>query len=758
MSTYQASKTRTQRAGWSVIFRHPAVVNPDTGKPGKRMRYGLGTRDDDEAEILVVALNAMLADERWWSASARAEASGRFPDRVVDIFFGPMTAEARDTRARREELLPLPSANEGYRTVLLLGTTGAGKTTVLRQLIGTDPETERFPTTATGRTTIADTEVIIGEGDYSAAVTFFSLDEVTAHLQDCVLQAALASHRGEDRSEIRRTLLQHRDERFRFNYVLGNGAPADNDASESVSGLLANTSFASRGAAADKGMPELGELSLDETNQLIDEVVDRVIAISDTAVARIEADLGSVLTDEDQLVRSELVEEGLDEYLRDDDDVHRLTDALVDEMRRRFDLIGNIGELRRNRQSWPTSWVWSTGDRAEFIRQLRRFTSNSKIGFGRLLTPLVDGVRVRGPFRPAWHEGDTPRLVIIDTEGLGHTVDSASSISTKFTRLIAEADAVTLVDSSKHPIQAAPTALLRSLARTGHGAKLHICFTHFDAVTGDNLPTPADRALHVVKACDGVLARIGQDLGVFAERPLRARVRDASFFLADCHRKLNADDDELTVAEFRRLLESLQRSGDRPTLAETRPVYDRTNLVVAIRDAVEGFHRHWRAILGLTTSNEVDKAHWASIKALSRRFAVMNQDEYRNLQPVADLQAWLQDQVWLMIQSPVTWTAGDPSVDEKQAMYDELANRLSERVLALAHERIFAQRSREWNHAYVLSGTGSTFTRANVIAEQIYTPAAPVPQSTPAPHQNEFLHQVIEVVRETAAELQVELR
>lgn len=28
----------------------------------------------------------------------------------------------------REELLPLPSAEQGYRSVLLLGTTGAGKT------------------------------------------------------------------------------------------------------------------------------------------------------------------------------------------------------------------------------------------------------------------------------------------------------------------------------------------------------------------------------------------------------------------------------------------------------------------------------------------------------------------------------------------------------------------------------------------------------------------------------------------------------
>ncbi|MGI8808045.1 MAG: hypothetical protein ACR2KK_09435 [Acidimicrobiales bacterium] len=49
-----------------------------------------------------------------------------------------------------------------------------------------------------------------------------------------------------------------------------------------------------------------------------------------------------------------------------------------------------------------------------------------------------------------------------------------------------------------------------------------------------------------------------------------------------------------------------------------------------------------------------------------------------------------------MIQSPVAWTAGDPSVDEKQALYDELANRLSERMLDLAHERLFSQRSQEW--------------------------------------------------------------
>lgn len=757
MATYSASKTKTKRAGWSVIFRHPVVVNPDTGKPGKRMRYGLATREDDVADEMVAALNELLADSRWWALSSRGEAADRFHERVVDIFYGPMAPEVANTSAVRETLLPLPGRDLGYRRVLLVGTTGAGKTTVLRQLIGTDPETERFPTTATGRTTIADTEVILTEGPFTAAVTFFSLDEITHHLQDCVLQAVLAAHHGEDRGEVRRALLRHRDERFRFNYVLGDGTNPAGEAAAAGSALLANTSFAATSTKLDHGMVELGELRLDDTNEVIDRLVDHIHDLASSAVAEIEADLGPATSDEDLRVRDELVEEGLDERLRDDDEVHELMDALIDEMRRRFDLIGDSGELTRNRQGWPCSWTWSTDDRGSFIRQLRRFTSNSKAGFGRLLTPLVDGVRVAGPFQPTWHDG-IPKLVLLDTEGLGHTVESVASISTKFTRLITEVDAVALVDNAEQPIQAAPATMLRAMARTGHGAKLHICFTHFDAVSGDNLPSPADRALHVINACDGVLAKIGTDLGVFAERPLRARVRDATFFLSDCQRRLDEDSDGLTVGEFRRLLAALEHSGERPTLADTRPIYDRTNLIVAVRDAVEGFHSHWDVILGRATSPDVEKAHWATVKAMSRRFAVMNKDGYGRLQPVANLQAWLQDQAWLMIQSPVAWTAGDPSVDEKQALYDELAARLSERMLNLAHDRLVSQRTSEWVDAYYRSGKGSTFERAGVIAEKIYAVAAPVPQATPAPHQNEFLHQVIELVRTTVAELGVELR
>ena len=48
---YTASKTRAQgRPGWTVSFRHP-LRNDRKGKPGLKMRRGLGTTEADEAHL-----------------------------------------------------------------------------------------------------------------------------------------------------------------------------------------------------------------------------------------------------------------------------------------------------------------------------------------------------------------------------------------------------------------------------------------------------------------------------------------------------------------------------------------------------------------------------------------------------------------------------------------------------------------------------------------------------------------------------------
>ena len=232
--SYSASLSQTQgRWGYSIIFRHPARQDKATGKPGVRVRRGLGTRDPVEAQRLRDELNALLGDPKFHDPAARADAARRFDPRIVDIFFDKMVPEEPDFVALREAVIQLPeSGPDGYRRILFLGTTGAGKTTLVRQLIGTDPSKERFPSTATAKTTIHDIEIVLTDGNWRAVVTFASSDEVREHLNECVSAAVLSAARGENDAQVLRRLLNHVNQRFRFSYVLGNGPATASSASD----------------------------------------------------------------------------------------------------------------------------------------------------------------------------------------------------------------------------------------------------------------------------------------------------------------------------------------------------------------------------------------------------------------------------------------------------------------------------------------------------------------------------------------------
>src|SRR5439155_26594037 len=140
--------------------------------------------------------------------------------------------------------------------------------------------------------------------------------------------------------------------------------------------------------------------------------------------------------------------------------------------------------------------------------------------FGRLLTPLVQGLRVGGPFKPVWQEA-TPRLVLMDGEGLGHAADSVSSLPTSLTKRYEQADAILLVDNAIQPMLAGPQAVLRSLGASGNEHKLAVVFTHFDQVKGDNLPTTDSKRNHVVAQLDNATKALEGVLGTYAVRSLR---------------------------------------------------------------------------------------------------------------------------------------------------------------------------------------------------------------------------------------------
>ena len=762
--TYSASLSQSQgRSGYSIIFRHPTRQDETTGKPGIRVRRGLGTRDKAEAEQLRDELNRLLADPKYRNPAARVEAEQRFDSRVVEIYFDKMIPEEFDFRSLRDEAIPLPPRDpNGYRHVLLLGTTGAGKTTLLRQFIGTDPTGERFPSTSTSKTTIADTEIILDEGPWRAVVTFASSDEVREYLNECISAAIRAIVRDADKATdaiVLRALLNHVNQRFRFSYVLGTGPRTnrsvsdfdDDDEDENAESLKDTELFSDE---------ERGAIDLSATNQLLALSVRRLRDLAERLRERLHSELDiSMEEEDDKRALEELLEEELDKMLREDDTFHEIADCLMDEIEKRFDLLPP-STVTKNRQGWPLTWrgdwpVEPIDGRGEFIRSVSRFSSNYAPWYGRLLTPLVNGVRVAGPFSPKWKNGGSPKLVLFDGEGLGHTPRSSSSVSTGVSRLIEAVDAVVLVDNATQPMQAAPLAAMRELVATGNGRKLILAFTHFDEVKGDNLPNTNEKAEHVLASAENVLAAFGEDLGPFAERILRKRLEAARFFLENLQEPLSEDTGagRRTISQLVRLLVAIDQVVEKPQPTEARPVYDRMNLALAIRSAAGAFQEAWRPRLGLEFKPGFAKEHWTRVKALNRRLAAMGKDEYDTLRPVADLRQELRDRIYVFIQNPVQWDGPEPSEEEMQSKYDALADNLSGRLLALSTRRVWRERINDWERAYQESGRGSTFVRARIIGNDIYEPAAPVPDVMPSHDRNQFLREVVGEVEGAAEEI-----
>ena len=497
---------------------------------------------------------------------------------------------------------------------------------------------------------------------------------------------------------------------------------------------------------------------LKKTKALLAHSVNQLRSIAREEASVLSTELGADKGDE--RVLEEIFEENSDHVLRENEGFQQLADDLMDEIERRFEAL-EPENLSRTKQGWPYLWSWETDNRETFLKVINRFSSNHFRYFGTLLSPLVNGIRVTGPFRPAWDQ-NRPKLVLFDVEGLGHTPESSTSVPTSVTRRIDDVEAVLLVDSAAQPMQAAPDVVMRSIVRSGHASKLLFCFTHMDSVEGDNLGhSPSRKQQHVLASAENVLATIGQQLGPFAERNLRQRLRAGSFFVADIDRALdpNSRRDRRTVDQLLELTTAMQAIRELPPVVPARPVYDRVNLVLAVKNAAEKFRGEWEARLGYGTKQGLSKAHWATVKALTRRLAEGWADHYGSLMPIADLHGNLLTDIFVFVQSPLRWSGGpEPNDDGKQSVFQQFAAAINNRALTLVARRLRHDRAGEWQGAYNRSGRGSTFERAAIIKNDIYQKAAPVPDVAPSPDRNEFLHEVLSMVQDAAQTLEIELR
>jgi hypothetical protein len=710
------------------------------------MRRGLGTPDEDEADQLVAEMNAILSDQSWWNAAKRSEAANKFSKPIVDAFYDEIQAGRDDPMSLREAHISLPNAEQdGYSRVLFVGTTGAGKTSLLRQLIGSDPDDDRFPSTAPAKTTIADIEVIQAEGTFEAVVTFFSEFQTQANIEECIIDACLATHEGATAEKVADRFLNHRDQKFRLSYILGGWHKVGDGIQED------EFSFEADQAIDTEDERGLTEVERAKNRQVLEGFIDRITLLARAAVSRLSVDLGIEAgkpAGPDREAAEQLIEENFENYVIQEDGFHELVHDVLDTVLSRFELI-DAGEIQYNRSGWPKLWIYQSENRNDFIGHIRWFSSNFWPQFGRLLTPLVGGIRIKGPLFPAF-ANDASKLVLIDGQGLGHTPDSSSSVTTHVTSRFGEVNAILLVDNAQQPMQAAPLSVLRAVASSGHNEKLAIAFTHFDQIKGQNLRTSADKRAHVMGSVLNALSNLRDVLGAPIVRTIEHGIDQRCFMLGGVDQNLTrlpARAADYMRGELTNLVRFCERAIEPPAPPEARPIYDPTGIPFAVREATNKFQGPWLARLGLGSYEGARKEHWTRIKALNRRIAGELDDayEYDTLRPVADLVARLTESISRFLDQPIGWTRQPKDEQEEQSAISQVRRVVSAAMHEMAVRRLVQHHLGRWRIAYDFRGTGSTFHRARTI-EGIYGEAAPVPDAVMPPPSKEFLLEVRNLV------------
>ncbi|MER9481943.1 GTPase domain-containing protein [Mesorhizobium sp. M0494] len=715
---YTAAKVRAKEgATWVLTFRHPLKPDP-RGKLGRKMRRSACTTDEVRAEKLVQQLNALLSDESWFTTERQADATAVFDEVVVRAFYDDLTTPTARSFDVRGQKISLPHKDEGYCRTLLIGPTGVGKTSLLRQLIGSHPDRDRFPSTSASRTTISDIEVITAPSEiFDCVATFFNEWTVQTLVHECVADACAILWDDQPDAKVAERLLHHRDMRFRLSYILGAWGH------DLAAAIVEEDGFDDAPPPFDddgEDIPAANEMA--EMQAILKSYVMRIRSLASKAKAELAVEVES-LAKEDRDAAQDLFEEGVQTQA----DFDELVADIMDEIRKRFDRLGP--DLVRRPGGWPESWFFTSNDRDEFIRTIRRLSSNWAPSFGTLLTPLVDGIRIRGPFAPSFG-GEAKKLVLLDGEGLGHAKDSAAAVTSHITSRFAEVDVILLVDTAKAPMLDGPTSILRAVAASGHHDKLAIAFTSCDLIKRQaNLPTQADQRAHVMATVDQPLASLREVVGAPVVRAITRDLDERCFMLGYLDRRIT-EKNPAPAGELLRLLDHLERTGlANAAPVQVKPVYELARLLFSIQGAVAEFHARWNAILRMGGAQNVRCAHWAEVKALNRRVALrIGNYEYSpaSLMPVADLVGRMAEWITRHLDTPLRWEGKQPTDEEAEAALGLVQREVYKRLTPFAHQRLIEMSHARWTRAFHLSGRGSTFDRARTV-QTIYMENVPVP-------------------------------
>jgi len=439
-----------------------------------------------------------------------------------------------EIQMKLDELSPIPVNMPKF---YLLGDTGAGKTTIVRKILGTDRY--KFPSVQQKRTTVAVTEYVLSRDiPFKASYIFKTENQINEFIKE-ILEVAIGKAystdcKGElDTEEIIENLEETPDERFRLRYILTSTELEE----------IAKT-------ISDSLLPKLHnsiealKIELDSNEEDIGVIVDLALEDIKSTFSEIQGHIISLITKK------------------------------VSEMCNGYELFSAVDYYQHSEQKMD-----------EFIAQAKKLLSSAKNS----ISPVIEYARLEGNLLAEWLPDNT-ELVLIDGEGIGHDTREASRLSARHLDYFHFSDSIGLVEESKKPFASGGKSALEGIIRNGYLGKFKLIYSKLDEVeVGEEEGTDRDEQIRAVKKGFRNVKNALKDDGIESSIG-----NEHLYYLSNMKDKEPHPD---SVLEIERLIADIKSKFNEDVPQFIEPIYDYEMLSSYLVKSSDNFITKWNSML-----------------------------------------------------------------------------------------------------------------------------------------------------------------
>lgn len=655
-----------------------------------------------------------------------------------------------------------------YPATLLIGASGAGKTTLIKQLIGSINTS--FPATMQSNTTVGSMYVVVdnSERNLVACAKLINKSALEDRLENSyikIIKEILTEGNTIENAKIFDILYDNitifDDKKVKLQYIL----LKDNIMNDNLLSLIKEESneiwngFLKKSSEFDFNInKEFLKNTSVEFFTAFDLYIDEYI--SKTKIINCIMD---IVEHKISIIIKKMYSE-----IKKYDDIN-VSINIVDEKKSvQLDESSNFSfpKILMLTFSYKQQRLPDNGLREKFFNILEYVSSANEEKQGETLFPIIEHIRIKGNFKPLWYKEKDfiENYILIDSEGIGHDITN-QNVSMQLRTIMSKCNVITVIQNASEQMQTAFASTVKSLIYNGWIGKTRFCFNRMEMFDQKAHASVESKVSFIKSNIKNVLKQIITDeinsehkIVSSREHIFEEAIIKKAYYLEYLKEKITSkncfisSDKESAwgvIEKNNDIDESVKQSIKETFLTyfteKFNPVDNINRYLKDIVSSKVSFTEEDMALLGIVPQyradifssilnvinnkfakdflKELNSSPWQTVKAFNVRMA-SNWDnrEWKNLQPEAKFIELANSNIMSYLLNPENIN----EINERNGyeftmiIQQMISEEISDAITKIAEESIYLELLNDcWKLAAEFSDLGSTYDRSKLINEKI---------------------------------------